>query len=346
MPLRTVSIIAALVVACGFAINASAQSTGGFYSGRSVHLVLSTGMGGGYAVYGRLLARHMDGHLPGHPNIIVENMPGAGGIKATNWMYIQAPRDGTTFGIVQVTVPLAPLMGNKGAQYDSSKFNWIGSMDQAPAMCMAWHTSPVQTWQDLLNKEFIVGGTGVGSSMLIYPAMLNAMFGTQFKVISGYADGSSVYLAMERGEIQGACGAFLTTIKATLPDWFSQHKFVVPIAIAPHRLKDFPNTPAITEFIKDERTRQVFEIPFAAEQMDRPVLAPPGLPAERVKDLRAAFDATMKDASFRDEADRLHLTVDYVDGEQLAEIIKRVYALPKEAVAIARQSMGNSGESD
>jgi tripartite-type tricarboxylate transporter receptor subunit TctC len=319
-----------------------AHAADAFYRGKTVRLVLSTGVGGGYAVYGRLLARHMDGHLPGKPTIVVESMPGAGGVKATNWMYLQAPRDGLTFGIVQVTVPLAPLMGNKGAHYDPTEFTWIGSMDQAPAICMAWHTSPVQTWQDVLTKEFVVGGTGVGSSMLIYPALLNMMFGTKFKVIAGYADGSSVYLAMERGEVQGACGAFLTTIKATLPDWFSGHKFVVPIAIASHRLKDFPDTPAISEFIKDKLTREVFEITFATEKMDRPVLAPPGLPPERTKDLRAAFVATMDDPAFRSEADRLHLTIDYVDGEGLSETVKGVYRLPPEAIAVARQAMGNA----
>ena len=211
---------------------------------------------------------------------------------------------------------------------------------------MAWHTSPVQTWQDLREKEFVVGGTGVGSSMLIYPAMLNATVGTKFKVIAGYADGSSVYLAMERGEVQGACGAFLTTIKATLPEWVSGHKFVVPIVIAPHRLADFPDTPAIAELIDDERTRQVFAIPFAIEQMDRPVLAPPALPDERTRDLRQAFVATMTDAGFREEAERLRLTINYVDGEHLAEIIKSVYQLPPDAIAVARQSMGNEAAAD
>ncbi|HTI86236.1 MAG TPA: tripartite tricarboxylate transporter substrate-binding protein [Alphaproteobacteria bacterium] len=338
------AVVAACLIAC--AGDASAQSDAEFYRGKTVHLVLSTGVGGGYAVYGRLLARHMDRHLPGQPNIIVENMPGAGGVKATNWMYVQAPRDGTTFGIVQVTVPLAPLMGNKGAQYDATRFNWLGSIDQAPAVCMAWHTAPVKTWDDLRKTEFIAGGTGVGSSMLIYPALLNASFGTKFRVIAGYADGSSVYLAMERGEVYGACGAFLTTIKATLPEWFTDHKFVVPIVIAPHRLQEFPDSPAITEFITDELTRQIFEIPFATEQMDRPVLAPPGLPTARVADLRKAFVDTMNDPAFRDEAARLKLTIDFVDGVQLSETIKNVYALPPEAIAAARAAMGNRSEGD
>jgi tripartite-type tricarboxylate transporter receptor subunit TctC len=342
--MKRLSVAITLSVAAWIAVSAQVRAEEPFYQGKTVHLVLSTGVGGGYAVYGRLLARHMDRHLSGNPTIVVESMPGAGGVKATNWMYLQAPRDGLTFGIVQVTVPLAPLMGNKGAHYDSTKFGWIGSMDQAPAICMAWHTSPVQTWADLKTKEFVVGGTGVGSSMLIYPALLNKLFGTHFKVIAGYHDGSSVYLAMERGEVQGACGAFLTTIKATLPDWFTEHKFVVPIAIASHRLPDFPDTPAISEFITDRKVREVFEITFATEKMDRPALAPPGLPAARLKDLRTAFVATMTDPAFRAEADRLHLTINYVDGERLAKTITGVYRLPPEAIAIAREAMGNGAK--
>ena len=198
---RSTGLACALAIVLAMALaTARAQSDDGFFKNRTVHLVLSTGVGGGYSLYGRLLARHMADHLPGNPNIIVENMPGAGGIKAANWLYSQAPRDGTTFGMVQLGVPLAPLMGNKGAIYDPTKFNWLGSMDRDAGMCMAWHDSPIRTWQDMLDKEFIVGGTGVGSVMLMYPALLNMLLNTKIKVVAGYADGSSVYLAMERGE--------------------------------------------------------------------------------------------------------------------------------------------------
>ena len=333
----------ALVVWTALAISpARAQTDDGFYKNKTLKLVLSTGPGGGYSIYGRLLARHFGNYLPGKPNIVIENMPGAGGVKATNWLFAQAPRDGATIAMIQLTVPLAPLMGHKGAQFDPLKFNWIGSMDRALGMCTAWHTSPVQTWADMLTKEFIVGGTGVGSSTVLYPALMNMLLGTKIRVVTGYADGVSVHLAMERGEVMGVCGPFLTTIKANQPHWITEKKFVVPIAVDRQRLPEYPDTPAITEFIKDEHTLQVFEPTFATGEMQRPLLAPPGVPAERVAELRAALVATMNDATFKQEAAKTQLSMDYVSGEQLAETIRRSYALPKSAIDVAKKAMGNA----
>jgi len=332
-------IVVALALLVAGAGHAGAQEP--FYKNKTVRLVLSTGVGGGYALYGRLLARHMPEHLPGKPNIVVESMPGAGGVKAANWLATQAPRDGTTLGMVQLGVPLAPLMGNRAATYDPTTFNWLGSMDREAGTCLAWHASPIRTFADMREKEFVVGGTGVGSVMLMYPALLNMFAGTRIKVVAGYADGSSVYLAMERGEVMGVCGPFLTTIKATLPGWITERKFAVPIAIYSRRLTDFPDAPAITEFIKDEFTRQVFEPSFAIADMQRPVFAPPGVPLERVQELRTAFLATLNDPGFRQEAERARLSIDYVGGDDLAATIRRSYALPPAAIEAARKAMGN-----
>jgi tripartite-type tricarboxylate transporter receptor subunit TctC len=335
-------VAAVLAVALWTALAVTPAQSEEFYKNKTLRLVLSTGVGGGYHVYGRLLARHFGNHLPGKPNIVVENMPGAGGVKATNWLYAQAPRDGTTIAMIQLTAPLAPLMGHKGAQFDPLKFNWIGSMDRALGMCTAWHTSPVKTWADMRTKEFIVGGTGVGSSTVLYPALMNMLLGTKIRVVTGYADGASLHLAMERGEIMGICGPFLTTIKANYPHWIKEKKFVVPIAVDRRRLREFPDTPAITEFIKDAHTLQVFEPTFATGEMQRPVLAPPGVPEARVKELRAALVATMNDPAFRQEAAKAQLSLDYVSGEQLAETIRRSYALPKSAIDLAKKAMGNA----
>jgi tripartite-type tricarboxylate transporter receptor subunit TctC len=321
---------------------AVAQTDDGFYKGKTVRLVLGTGVGGGYDIYGRLLARHLSNHLPGRPGIIVENMPGAGGLKVTNWLYAQAPRDGTVIGLVQLTVPLAPLLGQQGAQFDPLKFTWIGSMNREPGFCAAWHTSPIKTWQDMLDKEFIVGGTGAGSSTVLYPALLNMLLNTKIKVVTGYKDGSSVMLAIERGEISGVCGPFMASIKATFPHWITEKKLAVTIAVDRQRLPEYPDVPAIPEFIKDERILQVFEPTFAVGDMQRPILAPPGLPDARTQELRAALLATMNDPAFRQEAEKAQLPMDYVSGEQLLETIKRSYALPREAIELARKAMGNA----
>jgi tripartite-type tricarboxylate transporter receptor subunit TctC len=336
-----IAVVLALVLGLAATPAWAGASDDGFYKGKTVRLVLSTGVGGGYATYGRLLARFMGDYLPGKPNIVVESMPGAGGLRAGNFLYFQAPKDGTTIGIVHSTVPLAPLFGQKGAQFDATKITYLGSLDHSIGMCISWAASPIHTWDDVLHKEFLVGSSGAGSPMEVYPAILNKIFGTHMKVISGYEGGSDIYLAMERGEVQGRCGSMLTAIKVTRPTWIPEHKFVVPIVVAPKRHPDFPDSPTVMELTKDERTRQVFELIFATQEMDRPVLAPPGLPAERVKDLRDAFNGTMHDAGFVEEAAKEKLTIDYVSGEDLEATVKHAYALPPEAIAYAKESMGS-----
>jgi tripartite-type tricarboxylate transporter receptor subunit TctC len=332
----------ALTLAAGQAWSAEEN---GFYKGKTVHLVLSTGVGGGYATYGRLLAHFMGNYLPGKPNIVVESMPGAGGLRAANYLYVQAPKDGTYIGIVHSTVPLAPLFGQKGAQFDATKITYLGSIDHSIGMCIAWADSPIHDWNDMLTKEFLVGSSGAGSPMEVYPHVLNKIFGTHMKVISGYESGTDIYLAMERGEVQGRCGSLLTAIKVTRPTWIPEHKFVVPIIVAPQRHPEFPDAPTVLDFVKDERSRQVFELLFATQQMDRPVLAPPNLPAEREKELRAAFDSTMHDAGFVEEAQKEKLTIDFVSGPDLEATVKHAYAMPADVIAYAKETMGNlSGE--
>jgi hypothetical protein len=216
----------------------------------------------------------MGDHIAGRPSFIVQSMPGAGGLFAANYLYTQAPQDGTTFGIVHSSVPLAPLWGNKGVRFDSLKFNWLGSLDRTDGMCIAWHTSPIKTWADMLAHEFTVGSSGAGSQMDTYPAILNRLFGTKLRVIAGYKDGTDVYLAMERGEIEGRCGGQLTVIKATRPQWLSEHKISVPILIAEKRSAEFSDTPTIMEFVKDESTRQQLDLLMVSQGLDRPVMLP------------------------------------------------------------------------
>lgn len=312
-----------------------------FYKGKTVTLVLSTGPGGGYAAYGRLLAPHLADNLSGKPNIVVQSMPGAGGLRATNFLYAQAPKDGTTIGLIHSTAVLAPVFGTQAAQFDSRKFNWLGSMSSASGICISWHDSPVKTWQDMLEREFIVGSSGVGSQMEVLPMMINQLFGTKMKVISGYKDGISVFLGMERGEVQGRCGGLLTPLRLTHPDWIPERKVHVPIAIATKRLAIFPDTPSIMEFVKDDQTRTVLELIFAPQEFDRPVLAPPGISEVRLKDLRTAFEAAMNSPSLRADADKQRLDLDLLPGDQMLKLIEKAYAVPPETVNVARAAMGN-----
>jgi len=270
----------------------------------------------------------------------VQSMPGAGGLLATNYLYAQAPQDGTTFGIVHSSVPLTPLWGNKGVRFDTLKFNWLGSLDRVDGMCIAWHDSPIKTWRDMLQREFTVGSSGAGSQMDTDPAILNRLFGTKIRVVGGYKDGTDVYLAMERGEVEGRCGGELTVIKSTRPQWLTEHKISVPILIAQKRNAEFPDTPAIMEFVKDEATRQQLDLVMLTQNLDRPVMLPPGVPAERVRELRQALDATVADPAFRAGVEKMRLHIDPVGGEEMTSELARAFALPPEIIAGAREMMG------
>ena len=232
-----------------------AASVEDFYKGRQITMILSADAGGGYGSYANAFAPYLSAHIPGKPKIIVQYMPGAGGLRAMNYLYSAAPKDGTIIALVHSSVPFAPLYGMAAAKFDPRKMNWIGSINATSGICVAWASSNIRTWQDLFDKQFLVGSSGAGSQMETIPMMLNKLFGTKIKVISGYRGGNEVYLAMERGEVQGRCGGLISSINSTRPDWFSQHKVSVPIQIALERDPAFPDAPAIVEFAKRRRSR-------------------------------------------------------------------------------------------
>jgi tripartite-type tricarboxylate transporter receptor subunit TctC len=336
--MRLADAIFGLMLAAALPAAASAQTP--FYKNKTIRIVISTGVAGGYAEYARLLADHMPRHIAGAPNFIIQSMPGAGGLLAANYLFNQAAPDGTTIGIVHSSVPLTPLFGNKGVRFDTLKFNWIGSLDRVDGMCIAWHDSPIKTWNDVLTKQYTVGSSGAGSQMDIYPAMLNKLFGAKMKVIAGYKDGTDVFLAMERGELDGRCGGQLTVIKSTRPWWLTEHKIAVPIVIAEKRSAEFPDTPTVMEFVKDDATRQQLDLLMISQGLDRPVMAPPGVPAERLKELREAFDATLADPAFLADLEKKNLHVDPVHGQEMTAALARAFALPAEVIAGAKDLMG------
>jgi tripartite-type tricarboxylate transporter receptor subunit TctC len=327
------------IALAGWSGAASAAEDVPFFKGKTIRILLSAGVTGGYAEYARLLAQHMGEHLAGRPDFIVQSMPGAGGLLATNYLYSQAPQDGTVMGIIHSTVPLAPLFGTAGARFDPLKFNWLGSLDRADGMCTVWHTSPVKTWADMLERELVVGSTGAGSQFSILPAMLNKLFGTRIKVINGYKDGGEIFQAMEKGEIEGRCSTQLTAIQSIRPQWLTEHKLSVPILIGRARIAEFPDTPAIMEFAKDQAVRQQIELMLLTQDMDRPALLPPNVPEPRVRAMREALFATMADQAFVAQARSMHLHLDPVRGEDLAKALAAAYALPPDVVAAAKETM-------
>jgi tripartite-type tricarboxylate transporter receptor subunit TctC len=313
-----------------------------FYKGKTIRLIISVGVAGGFGEYARTLAEHLSRHIPGQPHIIVQSMPGAGGLLATNHLYNQAPQDGTTIGLVNATLPLMPLVGNKQARFDAMKFHYLGAMDRADGVCTIWHTAGIRTWDDMRTKEFTVGSIGAGSPMEVYALMFNRLFGAKIKVVGGYKAGSDIDLAMQREEIDGRCGTHLTTTKMLHPDWMVGPKFTVPVIVAEQRRPDYPDTPAIMEFVKDDITRQKLELMMVPQKLNRPVLTPPNVPAERVKELREAFDATMKDPAFLADIAKKGMQIDATGGAEVTDVLAKAYALPADVVAAARDMIGSN----
>ena len=342
LPTKIRPVLLALALVAGLSPAARADPIADFYRGRTISWILSAGAGGGYASYALAFAPYFSAHIPGNPTIVIQNMPGGGGIRAMLYLDSVAPKDGTTLGLVHSSVPFAPIYGIKAASFDPRNMNWIGSIDASTGICVAWHGSGIETWQDLLNKPFVVGGSGAGSQMETMPVMLNKLFGTKIKVISGYKGGNDIYLAMERGEVQGRCGGLISSINSTRPDWFPQKLVNVPIQIAATRNPLFPDTPAVAEFVKDERTRKILQLILAPLEMDRPILAPPGVPAERVAALRDAFHAAMNDPAFIAQAEKDHLEIREISGPRVAQILGEAFAMPADIAKAATEAMGTA----
>ena len=311
-----------------------------FYKGKTVRIVISVGVAGGFGEYARTLAEHLTRHIPGQPGVIVQSMPGAGGLVATNHLYNQAAQDGTTIAIINATLPLTPLMGNKNARYDALKFHWLGAMDHADGACTFWRGSGMDTLADLRTKQPTVGSIGAGSPMEVYALLLNKLLGTQIRVVGGYKAGSDIDLAMQRGEVDGRCGTHLNTIKAMHPDWLVGPKFTVPVLVADARRPDWPDTPSIMELVKDEADRQTIRLFMVPQVLNRPVLAPPNVPAERVAELRKALMATMEDKVFLADIARRNLQVNPTSGERVAQMLAEAYAMPPKVVAAVRDIVG------
>jgi tripartite-type tricarboxylate transporter receptor subunit TctC len=324
----------------------NAAPTEDFYKGRQIVMIMSTDAGGGYAAYANALAPYLSAHIPGRPRIIIQYMPGAGGIRAMNYLYSAAPKDGTRIAMVHAMSPYAPLFGVDAAKYDPRKVNWLGSLDNSSGLCVAWAQSGIKSWQDMFDKEFLVGSSGAGSQMETLPLMVNKLFGTRIKVISGYKGGNEVFLAMERGEVHGRCGSIVSSVTSTRPDWFPQKKIVVPFQIALERSPEFPDVPALGELAKDTRTKQVLELVVSHMAMDKPLLMPPGVPADRVAVMRKAFQEAVSDPAFIAQAKKERVEIHPVTAERVHQVLDRAYAMPADVVKIASEALNITGASD
>ena len=288
--------------------------------------------GGGYDVYGRMLARHINRHLPGNPTVVVNNMPGAGSMRLANWLYNVAPKDGNVIGTFARGIAFDTLLGQPGAQFDATKFNWIGSANDEVSVCVAWHTSGVTKFDQVLEKELVVGGTGGSADTDQFPKVFNSVLGAKMKIVAGYPGGNDINLAMERGEVSGRCGWSWSSVVSTQPGWLKEKKINVLVQLSLEKHPDLPDVPIITEFAKDDITRGVFKLVFARQVMGRPFAAPPGIPADRVAVIRKAFMETLKDPQLLAEAEKAQLEITPVSGEAVQKLVEEAYAMPPEVV--------------
>ena len=332
--------VAVALFALGPLSVAHAQNPADFYIGKTIDLYIGYSAGGGYDVYARALARHMGRFIPGNPAILAKNMPGAGSLVLANWLYNVAPRDGTAFGIIARGTAFDPLLGSTKAQFDASKFNWIGSMNDEVSVCVAWHTTGITTLEQVQRKELTVGGSGPVADTDQFPKVLNATIGTKFKIVTGYPGGNDIDLAMERGEVMGRCGWSWSSVIATHKSWIDDKKINVLVQLSLSKRVDLPHVPLIMDFAKTEEQKQIFKLVFARQPMGRPFLAPPGIPVERVAVLRKAFMDTMKSSEFLAEAEKMQLEINPVSGDAVQTIVQEVYRTPK-AVAAAVAQMVN-----
>jgi tripartite-type tricarboxylate transporter receptor subunit TctC len=300
-----------------------------FYKGKQIRLIVSSGPAGVYDTFGRLLARFLPAHLPGHPTIVVQNMPGASGIKATNYLYNNAPRDGTVIAGVHNGIPTAPFEEPKQALFDVNKLSWIGSISEDPFVAYVWHTSPVQTYEDAKKSEVVIGSASINSMGAKMAILSNALFGTKLKLVIGYEDSAKVKLALERGELQGTFANSWGDLKTQQPDWIRDKKVKIIIQHGYRKDRDLSEVPLFIDQAKNDADRQALDLLLERQRFARPYVAPSGVPRDRLELIRRAFDATMKDPDFVKSVQAVRLAVDNpMTGEQLTQEIARLSATP------------------
>jgi tripartite-type tricarboxylate transporter receptor subunit TctC len=305
---------------------AAGQDTDGFFKDRQMRFIIATATGGDYDLWGRVISRHLGDNIPGKPTFVPQNMPGAGGITAANHLFNVAPKDGSTIGMIGRNLPNQAVLRLPTVKFDPTKFNWIGSPEYVNRVCVAMDTAPVKTARDLLTTDLIVGGAGAGTAVSTVPVLLHNLLGLRFTVVEGYGSSSAVILAMERGEVQGICQT-INSLRTSRPGWIESGRMRILFNVE-HDPVPALKAPSVYEFVTTDEQRQILDFYSSSVELGRPIVAPPGVPAERVAVLRRGFDKTMTDAAFVAEAKKLGVEVSPRSGERLAEIVANLMKTP------------------
>ena len=327
---------AAFAAAVAFAATGSSAAQDDF-KGKDISLYVGSGAGGTYDTYARLVARHFSRHIPGHPIVVVVDMPGAAGRKMIGYLYNVAPRDGTAIGTALSTLAFDPLMG-EDSSFDATKLTWIGSANTETSTCIVWHASPIKTIDDVRHREMTVGSSGPSSTDTIYPNVLNDLFGMKFKVISGYTSAPLMSMAIEHGELDGRCGLTLSSLRSVNRSRIENGEVRILLQIGIDRDPMLPGVPFALDLAQTDEQRQILTLWAAPNKMGRPYFAPPGVPPERVAALRRAFDEMAKDPDYVADAERSGLGAAAITGEAVEALVRQVYATPKDVVEKAAQA--------
>lgn len=339
---RRVALAAAAVI--GVAPSSGwAQTPAEFFAGKTITLICSAAAGGAVDLNARQVAKHIARFIPGNPTVVVRNMPGGGHLLATNFLYNQAPRDGTNIGTVINMMPLHQVTGGQGVHFDTAKFNWLGSTGVSNLTIMVWHTAGVTSIEDVKKREVLLGATGVGSGSYLYGYALNQILGTRFKLVTGYKGINDIDLAVERGEVHGRSGASLSGLLKEHPDWLRTRKLFPLVQIGTHRDKLYPDVPLFHELDATPEQREILKVIASPVLVGRPYLAPPGVPADRIEMLRKAFWAAMQDAEFNREAATLSLELNPIDGATLTKVVEDTLKTSPELLAKVKPILAPEG---
>ena len=340
--------LGAVLLASAFAPMASnvarADAVSEFYKGKSVTINIGFGAGGGYDTYARVLARHYGNHIPGQPTTIPVNMPGSGALRAANFVYSAAKKDGTAIALVGASTLMEPLFGNKAAMFDSTKFTWIGSMAKDIAFCGIWKSAGIKTFDQWKSsgKQLTFGATGPAAITAQHPLIIRNVVGANAKVLTGYKGTKDVNLAMQRGEVDGSCGLFVSSIQAQYQRFVDSGDMILFMQMGPGKTDVFGKVPSIFDYAKTETDKKVLEIHFGQLLLGRPFVGAPGIPADRAKALQESFLATLKDPKLLADAAKARITIDAVSADEALKLLVGFGAYPKDAIDAAKKAIGRT----
>lgn len=344
---RRVSAVAAFaavaMLAAGMTM-AQADPVADFYRGKSITIIVSAGAGGGFDTNARMVARFYGKHIPGHPTILVKNMPGGGHLVAANYLYNRAPKDGTYLGTLLPAFVSYQVLDGRQVEYDAAKFAWIGASDVDNMNLYVWHTTGVTSMEGAKKQVLLMGATGAGSYTELFPTLMNNLIGTKFKIVSGYKSTNEIHIAMERGEVQGRAGNFFTSLETNNPDWLAEKKINILMQIGRTRDPNYKDIPLMTELATNDDDRRVLAVYSGDVALGRSFLAPPGVPADRIAALRKAFDETMADPDFRAEAKKVNMSVRPLNAAELTDAASEILSTPPALIEKAKKAKLGASE--